>query len=156
MRIVHPTIMALGIVRGRPAGVEAGRGSLWRRRRGHFSLSRRTFAKKSQEGPKETGEIGQDLEVEAVLSMPTVELKVGELAKTEREALVITVTCPTTCTVALMGTLHLGLQFLQSDSTGAAKQGRRVGERRRPPGRSLKDDPKQDKPERSGEGDGPV
>jgi hypothetical protein len=142
----------MGIVRGRPTGVKAGG---WRLL-GHFSLSRRTFAKKSQKGPKKTGEIMQDLEVEPVLSVPAVKLEVGKLPKTEWEALVITVTGPTTRMVALAGTLHLGLQFLQCDSASAAEQARRVGERRRPPRRDLKDDPKQDKPEGSGEGDSPV
>jgi hypothetical protein len=112
--------MALGIIRRLPAGVEAGS---WRLRLlGHFSLSRRMFAKKSQKGPKKTCEIRQDLEVKAVLSVPTAELKVGKLTKTERKELVVTVVGPTTRTVALAGMLHLGLQFLRSDSPSAAEQ----------------------------------
>jgi hypothetical protein len=155
-RIVHPTITALGIVQRRPSGTEASRWGRWWLCRGHLSLSRRTFAKKGQEGPKETGEIGQDLEVEAALSVPAVEREAARFAKTEREAHVITVTGPSTRTVPLAGTPHLGLQFLQSDSPSAAEQGRRVGERGRPPSGNLEDNPKQDKPEHSGKGDGPV
>jgi hypothetical protein len=151
MRIVHPMVTALGIVRWSPAGVETGS---WLP--GHVSLSRRTFAKKSHKGLKETSEIRQDLEIEAMLGMPTVKLEVGEGAKTERKALVIAVMGPNARTGALSSALHLGLQFLHRDPAGAAKQSQRVGERRGPPSGDLENNPNQDKPERSGKGDSPV
>jgi hypothetical protein len=86
----------------------------------------------------------------------------AEKAKTERKALVVAMAGPTTHTVvlplllALQLSLELGLQLLLGPMAEVAGRSRRVGERRRPPGSNLENDPNQDNPESSGQGEGPI